>query len=128
MARITVEDCILKVSNRFELVMMASERGRQLSLGAPLTLSRDNDKNPVVALREIAEESVNVEQLKIDMVSRYRLHKMDDSYSDEDMDRDDQMDQSIEMMDEDDDDLLDGEALDMSASEKGSEQGEDPIV
>jgi DNA-directed RNA polymerase subunit omega len=55
MARVTVEDCILKVPNRFELVMLAAQRARAISAGVPLTIERDNDKNPVVALREIAE-------------------------------------------------------------------------
>lgn len=55
MARVTVEDCILKVPNRFELVMLAAQRARAISAGVPLNVDRDNDKNPVVALREIAE-------------------------------------------------------------------------
>lgn len=63
MARVTVEDCVLKVPNRFELVMMAAQRARDVSSGAPLTVDRDNDKNPVVALREIAEETVSLENL-----------------------------------------------------------------
>ena len=58
MARVTVEDCVLKVSNRFQLVMMAAQRSRVLSVGGELTVERDNDKNPVVALREIAEETI----------------------------------------------------------------------
>ena len=61
MARVTVEDCILEVPNRFELVMLAAQRARRIGTGAALTLSRDNDKNPVVALREIAEGRVNKE-------------------------------------------------------------------
>ena len=55
MARITVEDCILSVPSRFELVMLAAQRARDISAGAPLTLDRDNDKNPIVALREVAD-------------------------------------------------------------------------
>ena len=57
MARVTVEDCVDKVPNRFELVMLAAHRAREISAGSPLTVSRDNDKNPVVSLREIAEET-----------------------------------------------------------------------
>ena len=57
MARVTVEDCVDKVPNRFELVMLAAHRAREISAGAPVTVDRDNDKNPVVALREIAEET-----------------------------------------------------------------------
>ena len=57
MARVTVEDCIERVSNRFDLVMLASQRAREVSAGAPITVERDNDKNPVIALREIADET-----------------------------------------------------------------------
>ena len=64
MARVTVEDCVLKVSNRFQLVMMAAQRSRELSVGGELTVERDNDKNPVVALREIADETVSLDDLK----------------------------------------------------------------
>ncbi len=63
MARVTVEDCVLKVPNRFDLVLVASQRSRDISAGAPLTVERDNDKNPVIALREIAEETVSIEAL-----------------------------------------------------------------
>ena len=64
MARVTVEDCVDKVPNRFELVMLASHRAREISSGAPITLDRDNDKNPVVALREIAEETQTADELR----------------------------------------------------------------
>ena len=64
MARVTVEDCVDKVPNRFELVMLASHRARQLSAGAEITIDRDKDKNPVVALREIADETLTAEQLR----------------------------------------------------------------
>ena len=59
MARVTVEDCVEKIPNRFELVMLAAQRARNISAGAELTIDRDNDKNPVVALREIAEQTVD---------------------------------------------------------------------
>ena len=68
MARVTVEDCIDKVDNRFELVLLASHRARLISSGAPLTIDRDNDKNPVVALREIADSSVSAGDLKEDLI------------------------------------------------------------
>ncbi|SDU05887.1 DNA-directed RNA polymerase subunit omega [Stappia sp. ES.058] len=68
MARVTVEDCIDKVENRFELVLLASHRARMISSGSPLTIERDNDKNPVVALREVAEETVSPEDLKEDLI------------------------------------------------------------
>jgi DNA-directed RNA polymerase subunit omega len=68
MARVTVEDCIDKVENRFELVLLASHRARMVSSGAAITVDRDNDKNPVVALREIAEETVSPGDLKEDLI------------------------------------------------------------
>ena len=64
MARITVEDCIDKVPNRFDLVLLAAHRARDISLGAELTVDRDKDKNPVVALREIADETLTAEQIR----------------------------------------------------------------
>ncbi len=64
MARVTVEDCVDKVPNRFELVMLAAHRAREISTGAPLTVDRDNDKNPVVSLREIADETQSAEELR----------------------------------------------------------------
>lgn len=64
MARVTVEDCVDKVPNRFELVMLAAHRARELSAGIPLTIDRDNDKNPVCALREIAEETLTASELR----------------------------------------------------------------
>ncbi len=82
MARVTVEDCILKVPNRFELVLLASQRARDLASGAEETLERDNDKNPVVALREIAEETVPVEELRDDLI--YGLQKYVDADEPED--------------------------------------------
>jgi DNA-directed RNA polymerase subunit omega len=68
MARVTVEDCIDKVDNRFELVLLAAHRARMVSSGAQITIDRDNDKNPVVALREIAEETISPGDLKEDLV------------------------------------------------------------
>ena len=63
MARVTVEDCVDKVPNRFELVMLAAHRAREIAAGSPLTVDRDNDKNPVVALRELAEDTVKPDEL-----------------------------------------------------------------
>jgi DNA-directed RNA polymerase subunit omega len=68
MARVTVEDCIVQVPNRFELVLLAAQRARNISRGEELTLARDNDKNPVVALREVAEERVDLDRLESDLV------------------------------------------------------------
>ena len=68
MARVTVEDCVDKVPNRFELVMLAAHRAREISAGAPITVARDNDKNPVVSLREIAEETQQADDLRERMI------------------------------------------------------------
>jgi DNA-directed RNA polymerase subunit omega len=68
MARVTVEDCVLKVPNRFELVLLAAQRARNISRGEQLTIDRDNDKNPVVALREIADETLELPALEQDLV------------------------------------------------------------
>src|SRR6056297_4173950 len=68
MARVTVEDCVDKVPNRFDLVMLAAHRAREISAGAPLSVDRDNDKNPVVALREIAEETQQADALRERMI------------------------------------------------------------
>ena len=74
MARVTVEDCIDKVPNRFELVLLAAHRGRMISQGAPLTVERDNDKNPVVALREVAEQTIRADDLREDYVHSLQKH------------------------------------------------------
>ena len=69
MARVTVEDCIEKIPNRFDLVLAAAQRARHISTGNPLTIDRDNDKNPVVALREIANETIDPDKLRDDIVN-----------------------------------------------------------
>ena len=74
MARVTVEDCIVKIPNRFDLVMMSGQRAREISAGSPLTLDRDNDKNPVVALREVAAESIDLNGLKEGLVRGLQRH------------------------------------------------------
>jgi DNA-directed RNA polymerase subunit omega len=74
MARVTVEDCIDKVDNRFELVLLAGHRARQISQGAMITIDRDNDKNPVVALREIADETLSPGDLKEDLIHSLQKH------------------------------------------------------
>ncbi len=68
MARVTVEDCIDKVENRFELVLLASHRARMISAGSEITVDRDNDKNPVVALREVADETISPRDLKEELI------------------------------------------------------------
>jgi DNA-directed RNA polymerase subunit omega len=68
MARVTVEDCVERIPNRFELVLKAAQRARNLSRGEELTVDRDNDKNPVVALREIADETIDLDKLDQDLI------------------------------------------------------------
>ena len=84
MARVTVEDCILKLPNRFELVMVAAHRARRIGSGASITVDRDNDKNPVVSLREIADETVSLDDLKEDLIkSHQRIFVMQDDDKDD---------------------------------------------
>ncbi|MDQ6438014.1 DNA-directed RNA polymerase subunit omega [Mesorhizobium sp. LHD-90] len=83
MARVTVEDCIDKVDNRFELVLLAGHRARQISQGAAITVPRDNDKNPVIALREIADETLSPGDLKEDLIHSLQKHvEVDEPESD----------------------------------------------
>jgi DNA-directed RNA polymerase subunit omega len=74
MARVTVEDCVLRIPNRFDLVMMAAQRARDVSAGAPITVARDNDKNPVVALREIADQTVELDSLEESLIAGLQKH------------------------------------------------------
>jgi len=74
MARVTVEDCVLKVPNRFELVLLAAQRARDVTAGAQITLERDNDKNPVVALREIADETISLDGLQNALIKGMQKH------------------------------------------------------
>ena len=78
MARVTVEDCVDKIPNRFDLVLFAAQRARQISGGAELTIDRDRDKNPVVALREIADETVHPEHLQESVVSGLQRVQVDE--------------------------------------------------
>ncbi|MBM3520966.1 MAG: DNA-directed RNA polymerase subunit omega [Alphaproteobacteria bacterium] len=74
MARVTVEDCIDKLPNRFELVLLSAHRARVISQGAPITVERDNDKNPVVALREIADETIDTGDLREEYIHAMQKH------------------------------------------------------
>jgi DNA-directed RNA polymerase subunit omega len=85
MARVTVEDCVDKVPNRFELVMLAAHRAREIQSGAPLTIDRDNDKNPVVALREIAEETQLSDSLRERMIESHQTQIEVDEPEDDQM-------------------------------------------
>ena len=75
MARVTVEDCIEKIPNRFDLVLVAAQRARGISSGDPLTVDRDNDKNPVVALREIADESISIDEVNDELINSLQRMK-----------------------------------------------------
>jgi len=83
MARVTVEDCIRVVPNRFDLVLLASQRGRQVAAGSPLTINRDNDKNPVVALREIAEQTISLDDLQEALIQGLQKHLQSDEPEEE---------------------------------------------
>jgi DNA-directed RNA polymerase subunit omega len=84
MARVTIEDCIDKLPNRFELVLLAAHRARFLSQGAPLTIERDRDKDPVVALREIASETINKDDLREEYIHAMQKHvEVDEPESEE---------------------------------------------
>ncbi len=85
MARVTVEDCVDKVPNRFELVIVAAHRARQLSEGQPLTVERDNDKNTVVALREIADETMTGDSMRESLIESYQHQIEVDEPSDDEM-------------------------------------------
>lgn len=85
MARVTVEDCVLKVTNRFELVLLAAQRARDIHAGAPLTLDRDNDKDAVVALREIADETVELDQLRHELGHGRHFEMEDDEPEEENL-------------------------------------------
>lgn len=83
MARVTVEDCIRVVPNRFDLVLLSAQRGRQISAGSPLTINRDNDKNPVVALREIADQTISLDDLQENLIQGLQKHLQSDEPDEE---------------------------------------------
>jgi len=140
MARVTVEDCVLKVPNRFELVMMAAQRAREIASGAPLSIDRDNDKNPVVALREIADETVVLETLKNSLIKGHQKHVESDEPEEEIVElmagehgwagaantslRDDD---AMGDAEEGEDDLLDGEPEEALGMGEGDVVGDDDV-
>ena len=78
MARVTTEDCVTEIPNRFELIMTASQRARKIGAGAPITVSRDNDKNTVISLREIADQTIEIAEVQEDLTQSYqRVHESD---------------------------------------------------
>ena len=97
MARVTVEDCVLKIPNRFQLVMMAAQRSRELSVGGELTVDRDNDKNRVVALREIADETIPLDELETAVIEGLQRNIDVDEIAEEE---DDEMLQVTEALNE----------------------------
>ena len=148
MARVTVEDCIEKIPNRYELLMVAAKRAKDISAGAPIMVSRDNDKNPVIALREIAEGKVNIEELQKSLVlglqkyveveepedeeleimaAEKELSELDDQFSGVELDAAD-MNDSMQIHDSDDDIDLDSDDSDADISlddELGDDLGDD---
>ena len=101
MARVTVEDCIDKIPNRFDLVLAAAQRARNISTGNPLTIDRDNDKNPVVALREIAEETIDPDFLRDEIIrSLQKLSNPEISDENEDVDMDEILEKQYSIEDE----------------------------
>ena len=86
MARVTVEDCIIRVPNRFDLVMLASQRAREIAAGGKLTVDRDNDKNPVVALREIADETIDTEGIEESIVQGLQKYVESDDLDEDELD------------------------------------------
>ncbi len=86
MARVTVEDCIEKIPNRFKLVLLAAQRGRNISAGAALTVERDDDKNPVVALRELAEQTVDIDELEENVIKSLQQYVEVDEPDEDELD------------------------------------------
>ena len=118
MARVTVEDCIDKIPNRYELLMVAAQRAKDLSAGAPLTVAKDNDKNPVIALREIADGTVNIEELQKSLVEELEilaaekeLSELDDQFSGISLEAGD-MSESMQIREGDDSRDIENEELD----------------
>ena len=138
MARVTVEDCIEKVPNRFELVLLAAKRAREISAGASLTVSRDNDKNPVIALREISEETLSLDAIRESIIKGMQKNVFvdeDENELDEELQEiikaeqhpfsiaDETSDFVAEESDEEDDDLKsDGDDDDQESSEESTEE------
>ncbi len=122
MARVTVEDCIKLVPSRFELVLLATKRAREIAAGSALTVPRDNDKNPVVALREIASETINADDLKASFVKSLQYNLFSQT-EEEDLDNDTQ-----ELMLEEQEEWDAHEDLSDMALDAGSEEEEALIL
>ena len=117
MARVTVEDCVEVIPNRFELVLLASRRAREIAAGSSLTIDKDNDRNPVIALREIAEQTIPLSSLRDNVIRSMQRHAFQDD-SDEDLENEflDALSTSItDMDDEEDDDIAESLMLQSEA-------------
>ncbi len=130
MARVTVEDCVVKVPNRFELVLLAAQRAREITSGAPLSIDRDDDKNPVVALREIADETVALDHLKSSVVRGMQKHvEIDEPEESHELELDTALfgigAPAGALMDEELDTEVDGDAEDAEDPEDAEEGNED---
>lgn len=130
MARVTVEDCVLKVPNRFELVMLASQRSRDITGGGQLTIERDNDKNPVVALREIADTTVELDGLRNALVKGLQKQVEKDEPEEDVMEllaAEQEVGGVVQALPEDDEEELtpeaDADAVDAGADAKAGEEG-----
>jgi DNA-directed RNA polymerase subunit omega len=126
MARVTVEDCVVKVPNRFELVLLAAQRAREITSGAPLSIDRDDDKNPVVALREIADETVALDHLKSSVVRGMQKHvEIDEPEESHELELDTALfgigAPAAALMDEELDTEIDADAEDAEDAEEGTE-------
>jgi DNA-directed RNA polymerase subunit omega len=118
MARVTVEDCVVRVPNRFELVLLAGQRAREIVAGAPLSVERDNDKNPVVALREIADETVSLDHLQNSLIKGLQKHvEVDEPEEEREIDPADQLWPADLAVPAIADQQIDGEALEEELDE-----------
>lgn len=127
MARVTVEDCILNVPNRFELVLLSAKRAREISAGSPLTVIRDNDKNPVIALREISENSIDITALRENLIKNFQRHVFVENHESE---LDEEVQESLDTMSEWDEEVSaisinEGNDEDYAASEEEIADDED---
>ena len=131
MARITVEDCIDKFPSRFELVLIASNRARKLHAGEDPTVEIDNDKNTVIALREIAEETLTKDQLKNDLIEEYQtstfnedddINELEDNTDDDQSEVNELTDNKIEQEDDNTSDLIDPSLTDSSEDKNSSDE------
>ncbi|MES2252740.1 MAG: DNA-directed RNA polymerase subunit omega [Pseudomonadota bacterium] len=126
MARVTVEDCILNVPNRFELVLLSAKRAREISAGSPLTVARDNDKNPVIALREISENSIDIAALRDNLIKSLQKHVFVENHESE---LDEEMQESIDSVSEWDEEVgalaIDGDDSDGDIDDGETESDED---